>query len=89
MKHPQFADTNAATNLADAIDSLRQQVDYWRAEAVHWQKLAELHMDATRQSIASHEESFGNMLVAALDPDSGINRMVRAIDRDPLKGAVS
>lgn len=75
--------------FAQEILELAEERDYWRREAMHYKEMVEEDMRDTQASIKRHEETFAGILVAALDPDSGINRASRAIARDPLKGKQS
>jgi hypothetical protein len=74
--------------MASAILELADECEYYRRRC-HQQELdLEEYRQHVEDSIKDHEQSFVGMLSAALDPDSGINRMARAVVRDPLKGAV-
>ncbi len=77
----------ALVDLAHEILDLTEDRDHWRREALHYKGLFEMMQQAQRDSIKSSEGLICDIFKAALDPDSGINRMQRAIERDPLKGA--
>jgi len=74
-------------DFARQILDLEEERNYWCQQAMHYQAMHEDHMESTMKSIKSSEAMFGKILIAAIDPDSGINRMHRAVLRDPLKGA--
>jgi hypothetical protein len=74
-------------DFAEQILELAAERDHYRREAFHYKEMFQEGMEDTRKSIESSEQLFGNLLVAALDPDSGINRMQRAMGRDPKRGS--
>lgn len=76
-------------DFANQILDLADERDHWRAQAKHFEALHLQHMATVNESIKDSEELFGKILTAALDPDSGINRQMRAMARDPLQGAQS
>ncbi len=78
---------NDLVDMAYAIIELNEQAVYWKAEALHYQKMHEEHMQDQNKELAGHQANIGKILKALVDPDSGINRRERAIERDPLKGA--
>jgi hypothetical protein len=87
MEHPKFPSTYEVESLASQILSMAEERDYWRRQALRYQHMHEEHMDDLDKQLKQHEENAGNILMAILDPDSGINCMARAVQRDPLKGA--
>lgn len=87
MEHPTFLRTGVAADLAHDIVSMQEEIRYWQRESDHWQSLAETHMEASEKSRDHTMGLIGTVLGAALDPESGLNRMHRALERDPLKGA--
>lgn len=89
MKHPDFSPTYEVERLAQQILNMADERDYWRRQALHYQQMHEEHMQDLGERVDEGNRHMASMLTAALDPNSGINRMVRAVERDPLKGATA
>lgn len=77
-----------AIKLAASIMALAEDRDEWRHRAIRAEKEEKFYRDAMFESIKEQEKSFGNAIVELLDPNNDLARMVRAVQRDPLKGAV-
>jgi hypothetical protein len=74
-------------NFAHQILDLEEDRNHWRRQALHYKGMYDMHAKSTDESIQHNMQLMGTVLLAALDEDSGLNRMYRALDRDPLKGA--
>jgi hypothetical protein len=74
--------------FAEEILDLAADRDYWKRQALHYKGMCEMYQQSASNSLREYEQQFAGMLTAALDPDSGINRAARAIEHDPLRGAV-
>lgn len=59
------------------LRNAKREAEEWRAK----------YLGALDDSINHSQAMIGNILQAAVDPDSGLNRMHRALARDPLQGA--
>ena len=77
-----------AIKLAASIMALAEDRDEWRHRAIRAEKEEKFYRDTTMNSIREQEKAFGEMFVGLLDPNNGLARMVRAVERDPLKGKV-
>ena len=77
------------TDFARQILELESERDYWRSKAIHYEEEAKDSIEHINASVEGYEQLWGTLLIAALDPDSGINRAQRAVQRDPLKGALT
>lgn len=74
-------------DFANQILDLEEDRNYWRREALHYKEMYEQWADIANKSNQAVMESISTVLSAALDEDSRLNRMYRAVERDPLKGA--
>ena len=77
------------TDFARQILELESERDYWRSKAIHYEQIANDSMEQINASVEGYEQLWGTLIAAALDPNSGINRAQRAVNRDPLKGALA
>lgn len=77
-----------AIKLAASIMALAEDRDEWRHRAILAEKEEKFYRDTTMNSIREQEKAIGEMFIGLLDPDNGLARMARAIERDPLKGKV-
>ncbi len=73
-------------DFAHQILELEEDRNYWRREALHYKSMHEESMLDLDKRVQMNTEHLATILTAAIDPNSGINRMARAMSRDPLKG---
>ncbi len=86
MKHPKFPDTWQVEKMARGVLDLAEERDYWRSLALKNEaRLQEYDEDLDHQ-LQEAQDRAGKTLTALLDPNNGLTRAVRALERDPLKG---
>ncbi len=74
-------------NFVEELDSVLEENAYLRHENARLTLALQSHTDHLQESLQAYEQQMVGTLNAALDPDSAINRIARAVRRDPLKGA--
>lgn len=76
-----------AIDLATSVLELAEDRDAWRRRAL---KAEEENLAYAEHFVAERvagERQMLSIFAAALDPNNGIDRAARALQRDPLKGA--
>lgn len=75
--------------FAHQILELEDSRNFWRSEAEHYKQLYETWFESANKSSDNTMNILGTILTATLDENSNLNKMYRAMDRDPLKGEQS
>jgi hypothetical protein len=73
-------------NMAYEIIELAEERDYWKRQAKHYKEMYEMWAEHSNKMSQGHVEIIGTVFTALLDENSGINKMHRAMERDPLHG---
>jgi len=85
---PNYDSGSFAVKMASSVLSLEEDRDHWRRRAIRAEVELEKYQQHLSQQLRESQEHTGRMLLALMDPNNGLARAARAIERDPLKGAV-
>jgi len=77
---------NFALDLADSIHEMADRLAYLERENAHLQKMLDMHQESAHAQDQHNRSMTASILTALIDPDSGINKTARIVERAKLAG---